>query len=347
MNKNLLIIIILAFFTACNIEEEGISDEQIIIVSSEYGSQVITGYDIPFTAKDGQGNDITQNVLFTVNGTQQNSNIIRFDQAGSYQVVASINLDGQQIVSTPFTVNVSTPSYTTKILVEDYTGTWCTNCPRVAYHLEQAVNQNPNIIPVAIHYSRWAGDDPFGFDDVTILAADFGIQALPSPVVNRTPGFIWDDSQFNVLQAELDKPQALGLAINSNVSGNTLDINVRVGFDMDMTSRKLSLVIYITESNLFADQANSTGYYGGQDPIPDFEQKHTLRTAINGVYGMHIPESETAANHIYTYNYSGNIPVEVSDINHCDIVAFVIDEDNQKILLNIQQAAIGTNQDFD
>ncbi len=347
MNRFLLIIIILSLFSACNIEEEGISDEQVIIVTSQYGNQLITGYDIPFTAKDGTGQDITQNVLFKVNGQQQNSNIIQFDQTGTYQVTASLDLDGQHIVSTPFQVNVINPQQSTKILVEDYTGTWCTNCPRVAYHLEEAVNLNPNVIPVAIHYSRWQGDDPYGFADISTLISDFNIQALPSPVVNRTKGFIWDDSQFSILQAELDKPQPLGLAVNSNVSGSSLNIDVKVRFDMDFQSKNLNLVIYITENGLYADQANSTGYYGGQNPIPGFEQKHTLRTAINGLYGLSIPPAETTANNVYTYNYSGNIPAEVSDINNCEIVVFVIDQDEEGKLINIQKAPVGINQNFD
>lgn len=347
MNKLLTGFSILLLFIACDIKEEGISDALIIEVDNPYGSQVITNYQVPFFAKNASGIDLTNAAVFYVNGVQQNSNKIIFDQAGSYEIKASVTLDGQVIESQPYNVNVITPRHSTKILVEDYTGTWCTNCPRVTYNLEQAVLQNDHIIPVAIHKSRWAGDDPFGFSDIQTLTNDYGISQYPTPIINRSLGFVWDETT-NSLQTELDKSQGLGLAINSNVSGNVLNIDVSVRFDMDFSWKNLNLVIYLTENHLFADQANGTSYYGGQDPIPNFEHNHTLRAALTGVYGQTIPTSETSVNTIYHFQFSGNIPAEVNDINNCDIEAFVLDgNDKNAKLINIQKAAVGENKNFD
>ncbi len=335
------------FLSSCDIKEEGISDERILEVSTPFGEQLITNYDIPLKAKDGAGTDLTTTATFYVDGQAQNSNVVRFTQAGTYQITASVTLDGQTMTSQPYQVNVITPSHSTKILVEDYTGTWCTNCPRVAYKLEQAVSQNDHIIPVAIHYSRWQGDDPLGFDEATTLLQDFGISGLPSPVVNRTHGFIWDE-QYSTLLDELNKSQPLGLSISSSVNNGNLNIDISVRFDMNMSQKDLSLVIYLTENGLHADQANATSYYGGQDPIPDFEQDHTLRAALAGLYGTDIPETETPENHTFTYHLDSNVPNNVSDINQCDIVAFVIEgsQANGK-LINIQRAAVGSTQNFD
>ena len=339
--------ILLLLFTSCDIKEEGISDTLIIEVGNPYGTQLITNYQVPFSAKNVSGTDLTNAAVFYVNGVEQNSNEIVFDQTGTYEVKASVTLDGQIIESQPYNVNVIAPRHSTKILVEDYTGTWCTNCPRVTYNLEQAVSQNDHIIPAAIHKSRWAGDDPFGFADIQTLTNDYGISQYPTPIINRTLGFVWDETA-NSLQTELDKSQGLGLAINSNITGNTLNTDISVRFDMDFSKKNLNLVIYLTENHLFADQANGTNYYGGQDPIPDFEHNHTLRAALTGVYGQTIPADETTANAVYHYQFSGNIPSEVSDINNCDIVAFVLDgNDKNAKLINIQKAAIGENKNFD
>ena len=339
--------ILTLLYTSCDIKEEGVSDALIIEVTNPYGTQLITNYNIPFQAKNRAGNDLTSSAVFYVNGVAQDANEISFEQTGSYEITASVTLDGQTINSDIYTVNVINPRHTTKIMVEDYTGTWCTNCPRVAYKLDQAVSQNAHIIPVAIHYARWTGDDPFGFNDVGVLTSDFNISALPSPIVNRTLGFVWDEN-YSTLQAELEKTQPLGLAISSNVSGSTLNIDVSVRFDMDLSKKNLNLVLYLTENGLHADQANGTSYYGGQDPIPNFEQKHCLRNALIGLYGTAIPSGETLANAVYHYQYSGNIPAEVSDINNCDIVAFIIDGNDQHAkLINIQKAAVGETKDVD
>ena len=347
--KKLLIsfLILTLLFTSCDIKEEGISDALIVEVDNPYGNQLITGFTVPFQAKNRADSDLTAAAVFFVDGVAQNSNEIRFDQSGSYEITASVTLDGQVIESDPYTVNVITPRHTTKVMIEDYTGTWCTNCPRVAYHLEQALAQSDNIIPVAIHKSRFSGDDPLGFSDAQTLTNDFGISALPSPIVNRTIGYIWDET-FNSLQNELNKPQGLGLAINSGVSGSTLNIDVSVRFDMDFSKKNFNLVIYLTENHLFADQENSTTYYGGPGTIVNFEHNHTLRTALSGLYGVNIPADQTSANAIYHYQFSGNIPAEVSNIDNCDIVAFVIDgNDENGKLINIQKGAVGENKDFD
>ena len=338
---------LILLFVSCDIKEEGVSDSLIIEIDNPYGTQLITNYNIPFTAKTSTGNDLTSTAVFYINGQAQSGNEIRFDQTGSFEITASATLDGQNINSAPYTVNVINPRHSTKVLVEDYTATWCTNCPRVAYHLEEAVSQSDHVIPVAIHHSRYTGDDPFGFNEVTTLKSDFNITGLPSPIVNRSLGFVWDEN-YGTLQTEMGKSQPLGLAISSNVSGSTLNIDASVRFDMDLSKKNLNLVLYLTENGLHADQANGTSFYGGQDPIPNFEQKHCLRSALVGIYGIAIPPGETVANAVYHYQYSGNIPSEVNDINNCDIEAFIIaGDDNNAKLINIQKAAVGETKDFD
>ncbi len=347
MNKLLIVFSIILLFVSCDIKEEGISDALIIEVDNPYGSQLITDYPVPFQAKNLSGNDLTTAAVFYVDGVAQSTNEIVFDQAGSHEVKASVTLDGQVIESDPYIVNVIAPRHSTKVLVEDYTGTWCPNCPRVIYNLEQAVLQNDHIIPVSIHKSFIPGDDPFEFNDIQTLTNDYGINQFPTPIVNRVLGNVWDEN-YSTLQNELNKPQGLGLAINSGVSGNTLNVDVAVRFDMDFSQKNLNVVVCVTENHLFADQVNGTSYYGGQNPIPNFEHNHTLRAALTGVYGETIPANQTGADNVYHYQYSGAIPQDVTDINNCDIVAFVLDGNDQNAkLINIQKAAVGENKDFD
>ena len=346
MNKiNFILLGFLILFSACDIKEEGITDEKIIEVSSPYGNQAVTNYSIPFVAKDGAGNDITANVHFFVDGQAQAGNEIIFAQTGTYQVSAQLTLDGQTLTSQDYQVNVINPTHSTKIMVEDYTGTWCVNCPRVAFKLEQAVNQNDHIIPVAIHKSRFTGDDPFGFSDINDLTTHFNISAFPSPILNRGMGNVWDEN-FATLQTELDKTQALGLGISSTFSGQQLDVNVKVHFDMDFSSQDLSLVVYLTENELHADQANATQYYNGDDPIVNFEHNHTLRQAFTGVFGTAVPANQSGANQEYTYTFSGTVSSDFN-LNNCDIVAFVVDNANPSHLVNVQKASVGSTQDYD
>jgi len=341
---HLFIFALIAVFTSCNIEEEGIDANNKIYISSKYGNQVITDYDLPFIAKDASGNDISANTTFFVDGTAQSSNILRFDHAASYQISASITLDGVTKVSDFVTINAIEPQHTTKVLVEDFTGTWCVNCPRVAFKLDEAVHNNNRIIPVAVHFARWSGDDPFGYDQISDLKGTYNISAFPTPLVNRD--FVWDE-QVSSLQTMLNKNQPMGLAISSTINGTDLTIDVQARFDMDFSSENLFLVVYLAENGLHADQSNATSYYGGQNPIPNFEHNHTLRIALTGNNGVAITQNDTQANAVYTYHFSGSIPSQIHDINNCEIIAFIGDSNTPLKVVNVQKAPINSTQNFD
>jgi len=345
MKKNYLTFFVIAsILTACNIEEEGIDANSKIYIESKYGNQLISNYDEVFIAKDASGNDISTNVTFYIDGTAQASNVLRFAQSGTYQVSANITLDGTVKESDPLSINVIEPRHSTKILIEDFTGTWCVNCPRVAFKLDEAVQNDNHIIPVGVHFSRWSGDDPFGYDNINDLKTAYNISAFPTPLVNRD--FVWDE-QVSSLQNILQQNQAMGLSISSSVSGNNLTVDVKTRFDMDFSNDDIFVVVYIAENGLHADQSNSTSYYGGQDPIPNFEHNHSLRTALTGINGVAIPHTDSNTNDIYTYHFSGAIPSQVTDINNCEIIAFIGDNNTPLKVINVQKAEIGIVKDFD
>jgi len=342
-----LIILFQLIAVSCDKKEEGISDNLILEVSNPYGQQLITGYTVPFKAVFRSGNEVTSNATFYIDGQAQTSHQLVFSQPGTHQVTASITLDGQTINSSPFEVQVIVPRHTTKILLEDYTGTWCSNCPRAIHNLEQAMAVNNNIIPTGIHFAPGSLTDPFEFDQALTLIQDFQVSAAPTTIINRTIGGVWDE-QYTSLENKLNQAQPLGLAISSNISGNNLSIDVSVRFDMNMTSHHINLVLYVVENGLHADQVNGTGYYGGQNPIPNFEHNHVLRAALTGLYGEAIPQNQTGANQTYTYHFSGSIPANIADIQNCEIEAFCIDgNDKNAAVINIQKATIGATQSFD
>ena len=52
-----------------------------------------------------------------------------------------------------------------RVLIEDYTGTWCGNCTRVAYAIDQVNAESDKAVTVAIHN----GNDPYHFDGIAPL----------------------------------------------------------------------------------------------------------------------------------------------------------------------------------
>ncbi len=343
--KKIFLLLVLFFLTgACNKQEKGIDLKNIKFnISSPYGNHFITGYDIPFTATDRQGNDITPAVTFYVNGQAQSSDTLRFSAPGTYQISAKWDLGGvEKDLETPLQVEVIEPRSQTYVLVEDYTGTWCVNCPRVIYHLEEAMNQNNRIVPVAIH-NRGHNSDPFHFDQVEVLTDEYNITAYPTPLLNRLE--VWDE-QVQSLNEYTAKNQPLGLSVESQINGNRIELTVRVRFDMDMSSEDLKLTVYLLENHLHADQANATPYYGGQDPIPDFEHNHVLRKSLTAVLGDDIPKSECGFNEIYEKSFSFNIPPKVENQANIVFAAFVTRGRHQATVINARQAPVNSTSGF-
>lgn len=305
---------------------------------------IFTSQTVTFTAQDNLGRDLSNTATFYLDGSAITGNTYTANTAGDFEVYAIYDA----IQSNTENFSAVTPSYTTKVLVEDYTGTWCGYCPRLWWKLEDAVAQNANIIPAAIH-----DDTPMLYEYANSMESTFGISGFPTGKFNRIN--TWDESQgqLNDAQAEL---VGLGLGINSTRTGNDLEITVKVGFDLTYTE-ELKLVLYVVEDGLHYDQTNyynddsSTPVYQLGNPIPNFEHNNVVRKAFTDVYGDVIPSSETEAGDIYTRTFNVAIPVGTgtSDVHNPDnihLIAFVV-KGSSKEAINVQKADIGVNQDFD
>jgi len=115
----------------------------------------VTGDSATFTVVDNFNNTVITEAEVTVNGTFT-SNPYQFTVDGTYSFVATY----EGLTSNTVTFNVETgvgaPStYTKKVLLEDFKGTWCPHCPPAAA-IANAKNGNPNIFGVGYH----AGNDP-------------------------------------------------------------------------------------------------------------------------------------------------------------------------------------------
>ncbi|MCB0382332.1 MAG: Omp28-related outer membrane protein, partial [Psychroserpens sp.] len=235
-----------------------------------------------FTVIDNFNNNVTGLVTFNAESGTLN-NPATFATAGTYNVTATYTLqDNSVITSNTVVIKAVESTHTTKVMIEDYTGTWCQYCPRLAYALDQAVAANSNIIPVAIH-----DDNDMPFPNVDVLLNEFGITGFPSGRVNRTIN--WNESTSQPV-ALLANRQNMGLAINSSLSGNSITAEVKVHYDLkaDTPNR---LVVYLLENGLVYPQVNfyngdpSSPFFQQGNPIMDYVHNHTARTTLTDVFG--------------------------------------------------------------
>ena len=257
-------------------------------------------------------------------------------------------------------VKVATPSpFTKKILVEDFTGTWCGYCTRGAKKVEDYATTHPNnFIPVAIH--GYAGtSDPFIYQYESSLGAAYGVTGYPTILLSRRTK--WDENT-NGFDTELTKWAPLGLAVESSVSGTTITGKAKVKFNVS-TSKAMKIVVCLLENGLIKNQTNyyspsggATPYlYGGANPIVGFVHNNTLRKASTDIFGDAIPTSAQVKNNVWELNFSmstsgvtGTGAAYTVDPSKCSIIAYVMDATTaKKGVYNVQRAAVGATKTFD
>lgn len=232
-----------------------------------------------------------------------------------------------------------------RVLIEDFTGTWCGWCPRVAYAIDQELLATTKVVPVAIH-QKSGSTDPFDFPGATPLMQQIQLTGYPTAMLNRT--ILWSAPENNNLSQPknlISNNVGLGLAMNSSVSGGTINLDVKVKFASNYTN--LKLVVYILEDKLYANQTNYTSYLygsGNVNPLVNFEEDHVLRACLTNILGDAITDT-TVSGQTITKNFSIPVPVNVTNTTNMNFVAFVIGSDNK--VINVRLSNPGENQTFE
>jgi hypothetical protein len=233
--------------------------------------------------------------------------------------------------------------FSQKILVEDYTATWCPYSPRVGVALKDYSASNPRCVVAGIH-GFVGSSDPFTFKDFTTMFDFYGIYIYPEAIVNRN--FEWDEYTSS-LENELAKRAPLGIALETSVSGNTVNARARVKFDVS-SSLPLKVVIMLVEDGLVFPQRNYYAPVYGDDPIANYVHTNTLRTAGTDILGDKIPLTSQIAGNIWEKNVSINATGYT--LSNCKIIATIVSDSemsDRRGSLNTQIANVGQDKDFD
>ncbi|WP_112113223.1 Omp28-related outer membrane protein [Flavobacterium aciduliphilum] len=228
-----------------------------------------------------------------------------------------------------------------RVLIEDYTGTWCGNCTRVAYAIDQVNEQTDKAVVVAIHN----GNDPYSFDGIAPLKnliLPNSPLALPVSRLNRMN--VWTFPEPTNTQDALNltgNNTTLGLAMNSSISNGTIDLDVNMKFLEDFSD--LKLVVYLLEDKLIYPQRNYTDYYNAVNPINDYEHNHVLRNALTNILGDDL--NGTTHGTTITKHFTLPIPTSVTNPSNISFVAFITGSDNKS--LNARASKANENQAFE
>ncbi len=301
-------------------------------------SRVYESDAVTFTVRDANGANVTPASVITVDGTAISGSTTIFTSTGVKSAVATIGSETSNTLS----VEVISPSFTTKALIEDYTGAWCGWCPRISQGIIDVHNSanGDDVIAVAVH-----NGDAMAFPLESQMRSQFGVTGFPTGILNRDVRWASvSGDAMNISQplSLLNTTREVGLAINSSLSGNTVTATIKVGFDFDQSD--LKLVAVLLENGRVESQTNYTNNFGGGSSIPNFVHNDILRASFTDIFGDVIPATEQVADGVYTASLSVTVGSAVNTAD-MDVVAFVVDASGE--VVNVQKAAVGTNKDFD
>ncbi len=300
---------------------------------------------VKFTVTSSTSGNVTTQSIIYVNGLPITGNSHLFATEGTYAVYAKKEGLATPVVTIQSTKQVTPPPSTTsstyvhRVLVEEYSGTWCGNCPQILYGVELLKRETTKAVVVGIHLFN---GDPFISNAGNTLANRREVYGVPTGRINRTTG--WTTPQYNYVKQVSDvveKSSPVGIAINSSVTNGTLSATVKVSYSNAVgVGTKLSL--FVVEDNLVYSQRNYySNLYGGAGTINNFKYDGVLRDIITSVDGDAVANSGTDI----TRTFSVNVPGNVSNISRTKLVAFITDANGKA--LNVVEAPIGTNKDYE
>jgi len=265
-------------------------------------------------------------------------------------VISAIIYSSCDIIETPYIspnesveVNVEFPelnrdSVIRKVLMEEYTGHRCPNCPTGHERLSQLLNvYGDSLIAVCIHAGSLANpntDFPYDFrtEAGTQLYNDFALDPVPIAIVNRKQyndhWAVGLDFWQNAIE-EADRTQIYAGIQLINVyksSENTLYAYSKTTM-LKEYANPVQLSLFLIEDGIVAPQKDGV--------LVDtfYVHNHVLRLGINGTYGSQFTVSGLVEK---DSSYTVGFPVDFTgkdwDISNCTVVAILHDPQTKEVL---------------
>ncbi len=270
----------------------------------------------------------------------------------------TVRLDDAENTVSPTVKNLAF-SPVKRVVLEEYTGMTCQNCPLGILAIEKIKGLYGNaFIPLGIH--TYSGDQ-FG-TGLEGYSAALGFMAAPSGMINRS-GIIsspmYSDGQdymfsapagqaklwLDLVQDELEKPAEaeVSAAVSVDEATGKLDISAKVRYALNATGKNLNLLLVLIEDDVLGYQSNNLsslsdpdlgewangGKYAANTVYP-YYHSHVVRSligrSVNGT-GGYLP-STLAAGRDYDVALVADVPESVSNVNILHAVVMLLDGDS-------------------
>ncbi len=221
---------------------------------------------------------------------------------------------------------VEPPEAGRAVLIEDYTGQYCVNCPRATEEIERLVEEYGDsvVIAVAIHsgpFSKLKGEPSPLYTEVGDQYFNkWNLSSQPVGLVDRMFGsmpFNYTDWAGGV-NYELGFKAPVSLMAVTLFDGETSNAHVHVqtvGLDSARVSGKLQ--VWLVEDSIDSFQSMPDG-----SRVEHYNHMHVFRACVNDMWG-----DDVSVNHGEVSQKDYTIKLDPSWVpEHCSIVTFLYDD---------------------
>lgn len=210
-----------------------------------------------------------------------------------------------------------------KVLVQEFSGIMCSNCPAGARELHSLQESNPgrlvvvNLQPEGNTLTRPIGTFTLASAQAKVYADHYGVSALPTAVIDGT--------------TTLADSRTWRGPIVSAITNATTPLSITLTTDYDEASRKLtvnydtefteaygngaSMLVWVIESGIIGPQIDTGNL------VKDYEHNHIFRASANGNWGSSLGASFAKGD-----KKSGSATITLDQnwkAENCEVVAFV------------------------
>lgn len=233
-----------------------------------------------------------------------------------------------------------------KLLLEDYTGHTCGNCPRAAEALKALECQwGDRVVPMAVHVGFFAftqnnANGSYATDFRTPEGNDYNTtfgnsaQGLPNGLINRK-SYVGQLPQSHTVWAarvaeDLAQPAQAYLSMQNTYSQASRTVNTSIDISIlnDLNNGPYSIIVALTEDSIVSWQKD---YQLEDENIPSYVHNHTHRTNFNGTWGAQVGAGNLSAGQVVNVSYSLQLDENWRDA-HCNVVAFIYRQDTKEVI---------------
>ena len=222
-------------------------------------------------------------------------------------------------------IYVEPPQVSRAVLIEDYTGQYCVNCPRATEEIERLIEQYGDsiVIAVAIHsgpFGKSKGEPSPLYTEVGDMYFNtWGMSAQPIGLIDRLFGstpFSYTDWAGGVnYEVAIEPPVSFLTDIDYDAETRDAAIEVQtIGLDSALVSGKLQ--VWLVE-----DSIDSFQYMPDGSVAEHYNHMHVFRASVNDPWGddLAVDHGQVAARDFDLVLDPAWVP------EHCSVVVFLYD----------------------